>query len=1073
MKKPARKSSASQPPSGKSPTDNRAGRDAAFVRLQLCFFLSGAAGLIDQVVWAKALAQLFGYSAYAVATVLAVFMGGLALGSAIFAKWRPANQTGIALYAWMEFAIALTAFLSLPGIALVRHLYLAAYPHVGGSFALLAIVRFLGAAMVLAAPTLLMGGTLPVLLSGSVRESRDLGIRAGRFYAVNTAGAVAGTLAAGFFLIPRIGLRSTLILAVVLNLIAGFLARRIAQLPAIPGRASLTQLSPHENQRGTAESSKFYLLVFAGVGATAIAYELGWTRLLATPLGSSTYAFTTMLATFLLGIAVGSAIFEKWFRKKRNATVGVFAATQLAIGAATLFSLWVHRAIPDFLLFLLRTFGENFTSLFLAQALTSGLALLPATILFGFTFPAVLALLSDSGRTAGETHLSSGVGRAVAANTLGAIFAAIVVGFFLLPRIGSFRLVALAACVNLLLGVLLFLSASRRRWKPLATAAALLVGLGWTAWSPAFFSKASAAFGVVLYHTYHSPALTAREIADTEDVLFFKDGINATIAVTRSANYIALKTNGKVDASNLDSGTQLLLGDLGAVFHPHPRKILIIGLGGGMTASAVSRFPEVERIDCVEIEPGVLEAASHLERLHRSVLSDPRLHLYFDDARNFLQTSRELYDVIISEPSNPWIAGIASLYTEEFFAVVRSHLATGGNFVQWIQAYGLKFDDFAMILSGIDRQFPDLSLWRSSGRDFLVLARTTSEPLSFDRSRALWANKLLREDFEALHLTQPESWPAYFRLGRAAIRRLADRAPRNTDDRTLLEYTAPENLLKDSLTEELEKAIAVFEQGPLPDDLAKQDVQAAALAAAETVLESNPARAARFLKLIPESADSPEARLITARAKIAETQFSEAARDLERLSGSGEDNRFNARYWLVMALRGSGRHGEAESALDGLLADQPNNARALESKVSLASDRNDWLPAIEAQVRLAALRRDSAAAQCRLGDLYLRSRNLAAAREPLLRGLELDPYAFLCHRELGELYRTTGRTTDAIRELEWVVRYFPEGDSKTYLSLALAYRALDLGLKAKSAIEKGKRIFPDDALLERFSISQR
>src|SRR6266404_1454601 len=561
MKKPARKSVTAPRQVSKIPSENSAAPDSALLRLQLCFFLSGAAGLIDQVVWTKALGQLFGYSAYAVATVLAVFMGGLALGSVIFAQWRPRNKSGIALYSWMEFAIAASALLSLPGIALVKQLYLASYPHRGGSAATLLALRFFGSAMVLALPTVLMGGTLPVLLGGVAREVKQLGIRAGRFYAVNTAGGVAGTIAAGFFLIPRMGLRLTLITAVILNVIAGLLAQRIAQPIAVASEDVRAK-------RAKVQSSALYLVCFAAVGATAIAYELSWTRLLATPLGSSTYAFSLMLAVFLLGIAIGSALFEKWFRKKHEASAGVFAVTQFAIAAALLFSLWMYREIPDVLLFLLRKFDENFTSLVAAQAVTCALALLPSTMLFGFNFPAVLALVSGSSRLSTEKgrSLSSSVGRAAAANTSGAILAAIAGGFFLLPWIGSFRLVALAASVNVAIGVILSVNANRRNWRLVAVAALLLAAIGWTAWSPTFFSRATAAFGVVLYGGYHNSALTAREMAETEDLVFFKDGINATVAVTRSENYIALKINGKVDASNLDAGTQLLLGVLGAVF---------------------------------------------------------------------------------------------------------------------------------------------------------------------------------------------------------------------------------------------------------------------------------------------------------------------------------------------------------------------------------------------------------------------------------------------------------------------------------------------------------------------------
>jgi len=332
---------------------------------------------------------------------------------------------------------------------------------------------------------------------------------------------------------------------------------------------------------------------------------------------------------------------------------------------------------------------------------------------------------------------------------------------------------------NVAFAVLFFVSGSA------GLAAALLAAIVWTSLSPTFFSQSVAAFGVVLYRDFHNLALTAREMADTEDATFFRDGTNATIAVTRAENYVALKTNGKVDASNLDRGTQLLLGDLGAVFHPNPRRVLIIGFGGGMTASAVSRFPEVEQIDCVEIEPAVLQAAPQLERLHRGVIEDPRLHIYFDDARNFLQTSRDRYDLIISERSNPWIAGIASLYTTEFFEQVRAHLTPGGNFVQWIQAYGLSSDDFAMVLASMQPHFRDMTLWHSAGRDFLVLARDSAEPLNLNRARTLWANPELRQDFTALNLARPESWPAHFRLGNQDLMRWSSRSRINSDDQLI------------------------------------------------------------------------------------------------------------------------------------------------------------------------------------------------------------------------------------------------------------------------------------------------
>ena len=266
--------------------------------LLLCFFFSGAAGLIYQVAWSKALGLIFGHTAYAVATVLAVFMGGLAAGSAWLGQWSERSDRPIALYGWIELGVAASGAVSLAGLAGVRAVYVAAYPIVSGHSAMLLALRFVGAAIVLFLPTFLMGGTLPVLVRGLARDSAELGTRLARIYWVNTAGAVVGTLAAGFLFLPTLGLRQTLGVAVALNLLAGGLALRLSRQepatrpPAMPEAAS----SPREKDAApSALPSRFLCVCFGIVGATAMAYEIGWTRLLSTQLGSSTYAFTLML----------------------------------------------------------------------------------------------------------------------------------------------------------------------------------------------------------------------------------------------------------------------------------------------------------------------------------------------------------------------------------------------------------------------------------------------------------------------------------------------------------------------------------------------------------------------------------------------------------------------------------------------------------------------------------------------------------------------------------------------------------------------------------------------------------
>src|SRR5882762_173605 len=306
--------------------------------------------------------------------------------------------------------------------------------------------------------------------------------------------------------------------------------------------------------------------------------------------------------------------------------------------------------------------------------------MLPAAIVFGFNFPAVTLLIAgpQSASTSGHGAV---VGRAYGWNTLGAILGATATGFWLLPRLGSFHLLAATAAANLVLAAVLSVASIPRRLFSFALNAALLIAVGFIGFSSYFYDPAVAAFNTVMYWNLYDRPLTLRENAHLVDIVYFADGLNSTISVARTEDYISLRTNGKVDASNHDVTTQRLLGHLGALAHS-PRRVLLIGFGSGMTASALASSPELERLDVVEIEPAVINAAPLLTQLNRNVLHDPRVHVTLDDARNFLFTTRERYDLIVSEPSNPWIAGVATLFTREFYRAAQARLAPGGALVQ-------------------------------------------------------------------------------------------------------------------------------------------------------------------------------------------------------------------------------------------------------------------------------------------------------------------------------------------------------------------------------------------------------
>ncbi len=1046
-------------------------------RILLCFFLSGAAGLIYQVTWGKALGLIFGHTVYAIATVLAVFMGGLALGSACLGRWSERLPNAIALYGWIELGVAATGALSFLGLARVRTFYLANHHAVASSPAMLLAMRFAGAAIVLLLPTFLMGGTLPILVRTLARDFAELGARVSRLYWVNTAGAVTGTLAAGFVFLPAIGLRLTVIFAVGLNLVAGIIALRLGFLTrgASAGPADVAAV-PSENNPGRPDRSLLLPLTFAAVGGTAMAYEIGWTRLLATTLGSSTYAFTLMLATFLLGIVLGSRLFEAWVKHAREARISTFALTQTLTALAVLLFLIFFQQLSAVVPPLMRATHETFVGLILAQFVTSAIAMLPAAIVFGFNFPAVTVLFAVRGEN-GRGHAAA-VGRAYAANTLGAIVGATATGFWLVPKFGSFRVLGLAAVVNLLLAVILELHSERRRALRLAAVAvnvAIMTVVLAVLWTGAFYNQSIANFGTVLYWKLFDGHLTVAETAATVDILYAADGLNASISVARTEDYLALRTNGKVDASTGDTSTQLMLGHLGAIFHPSARRVLIIGFGSGMTVSAVARYPEIERIDCVEIEPAVIRAAPYLERLNRGVLQDPRLHIILDDARNFLLTSRDYYDLIISEPSNPWIAGIATLFTEEFYRAAKARLAPGGAFIQWVQAYSLYPDDLRMVFATLLPQFPQVTLWHGNLSDLLLLARGDPAPaapeqafLRLDRLHKLWSNAALRADYEKLGLHQPEGLIAYHMLDDADLRRLAAGFAKNTDDHTRLEYRAPRAILTKQLEHTNRALIFQYRSAALPRDLHTDKGYAALLAATETSLDiGENGRIPAWIAELQRQPPTAASEILRGRWELQSNRLAEAKTAFEAALQL-DMNSLAAAQALADVARRRGDSGQAELLYRQILARRPEYSPAIEGMAEIERARQRWAEAARWQTLfISATTNAGHLSYARLGELRLRAGDPVGAERAMLTALEREPYGYAPHRNLGELYHLQQRWPEARRHLEFVVRHFPDANAGTYKVLAQVYAASGDAVAASEILRKGSRIFPEDDQLRR------
>jgi spermidine synthase/tetratricopeptide (TPR) repeat protein len=624
----------------------------------------------------------------------------------------------------------------------------------------------------------------------------------------------------------------------------------------------------------------------------------------------------------------------------------------------------------------------------------------------------------------------------------------------------------MTATVNLALAVFLLARQVPRHIVALAGNSALAVLVAVAGWFGALYDPAAANFSVITDRGHYPASLRLDEVVRMTDLLFSEDGLNASIAVVQSENSLALRTNGKADASTGDRVTQLMVGHLGMVFHPAPKKVLIIGFGSGMTVSAVARYPEVQQIDCVEIEPAVLHAAPYLNPLNRGVLSDPRLHLIVDDARNFLFTTPEKYDLIISEPSNPWIAGIATLFTDEFYREAREHLARGGLLIQWVQLYSIFPEDWKMVMGTLAHQFPQVTVWQGIQGDAVLLAQSEPALLSLDRLRRLWPDTSLRGDYAGIGLLRPEGLIAMLLLDDADMRRLTADASINTDDLTRLEYRAPRAIFAGTAAGENARMLEQRRSTLLPASISISDPKTALVAGAETMLalQDGP-RAGVFLEALTKYPPSAETNLQLGRWLTAKGELDNARRAFES-ARQMDPTMLDVDLGLIEVGVMQNDYARAESLLREKIARNSNSIPVLARYVLLEKSRSHWAEAIHWQTkRIAADPAPPAEALGLLGELNFRAGNYAGAAHAYMELLKRDAYNNDAHRVLGEILRSAKRWDEARTQLEVVVRYSPAADPGQYISLADVYRNLGRPHDARIMLDKGKRIFPGNQYL--------
>ncbi|HEV8150247.1 MAG TPA: fused MFS/spermidine synthase [Gemmatimonadales bacterium] len=679
------------------------------------FFLSGLSGLVYELVFTKLLATIFGTTAYAAATVLAAFMGGLALGSAILSRTADRIGRPLRFYAGIEVAIG-AYMLAVPALmGVVQAGYVAWNRAAPLSLAQLNLVRFVLGGAVVVVPTALMGATLPLLARHFARRGEGSGPTVAGLYAINTFGAAAGCFLANYLLLPWTGIYGALAAGALLN---GFVGLRAWRLDGRGPLAAAPRLEIPEALAPLPARDRILLGAAFLTGLAAFSYEVVWTHLLSVVVGTSVYAFGDMLLALLLGIALGS----RWIARHPAPPEVQFsrlARCQLGVGIAVVLTLPLWDHLPLFF----KLVGFTLPGFYLREATrlaASLLVMLVPTGLMGVSFPLLIESLSG-----GERRLGRRVGSAYALNTIGAISGAVLTGFLLLPALGSRPALLGAAALSMLLGLaLLWLPGAaqpkaRLRWA-LAAAGLLLAGmLGLPSWNYKTLLSG--------YNVYFMGA------PEYERILYVHEDVQSgmTSVALRPGNVIELRSNGKFEGDNRrQMEAQWGFALIPLMVSRGRERAAVIGLGTGVTAGTLARFP-FRRIDVAELAPGIVEAARRFfADVNGGVLDDRRTHLYLEDGRNMLLLAGAArYDLVTVEVTSIWFAGAANLYSREFFQLVREHLAPGGVFQQWVQFHHIAPLDILRILNTLRQVFPHVTLWRSGGQGMLV---ASLEPIRAD-----------------------------------------------------------------------------------------------------------------------------------------------------------------------------------------------------------------------------------------------------------------------------------------------------------------------------------------------------
>ncbi len=752
------------------------------------FFISGALGLVYEIVWARQLSLFLGVSVYAISAVLVAFMAGLGIGSEFFGRLLDKGFSPVRLYASLEIGLGVYLLLFPVILSILQSLYVTLHVSEGGATPEIILLRAGMAVAAMIIPTALMGGTLPAMVRFFAMNREIAGGKvAGWLYAVNTLGAMVGCITAGFVMIELFGLSTTLMIGGGLNILLGVVAWLVGAEPAFQVASEKSVPAKKVKIKDQPRPDMTLLFLYGLSGFCALSLELLWTRTLILLLNNTTYAFTLILAVFLLGIGFGSAVAMKFVGKTRDSNRVLFSLFQTGVGILALFSLFGF-ALNETLIGILDSVmresgflaaiipgGEPMAQAVMFSLLTVG----PCAFLMGCCFPPIAAGFSEGVKRAGGE-----IGRVYAVNIIGSVTGSILAGFILIPLIGVHKGVILIAWIALVSGLYALLTSSFKARTPLAVMT-LIVALPVSA--------------LLLLNTDVVYYLSTQKLDAGSDVEFYMEGPSATVLVSSQESDLTpgrrpfkrLWINGDPIAGSFREALQLerLQAHIPLLLHPDPKNALVICFGTGSTAGAVKTH-RIENVTAVDISREVFMAANFFQAGNLEVANSEKLTIIEEDGRNYLLTTRRFFDFITSEPPPPSNAGIVSLYTKEYYELMARRLKKGGIVSQWIPLHHLSEADFKSLVASFVEVFPNTSMWLTKW-DAIMIGSLEETPVSLDTIQERMEFPEVAKSLGELGIRNAYQLFASYMMGRDQLKEYVKGIEPLIDDKPTVEFSAP------------------------------------------------------------------------------------------------------------------------------------------------------------------------------------------------------------------------------------------------------------------------------------------